>query len=124
MALVLIVDDEAPIADLLTELLEEYGHTVLQAENGVDALQLACQHHPALIITDVMMPIMDGHELLKAVRTDPELCATAVVLISAGATCFQATANILQANACLRKPFELSAVEDMLERLVPVQAVI
>jgi PAS domain S-box-containing protein/putative nucleotidyltransferase with HDIG domain len=79
----LIVDDHADARILLHDLLESRGHEVLQAEDGEAALGMARREHPDLVISDVLMPRMDGYELCRHIKTDPELSQTAFVFYSA-----------------------------------------
>ena len=60
MAVILVVDDEIGIANLLADVLSDEGHRVLVAVNGRDALKRAEEERPDLVITDYMMPVMDG----------------------------------------------------------------
>ena len=115
MANVLVVDDEPALLDLLTEVVTEAGHQVRRAGNGREAFALAQQDPPDLVISDVMMPLMSGTELLAALRADPVLADTPVVLISAGARPPSATTTEL--TVYLRKPFDLSIVEMLIARL-------
>lgn len=68
---VLVVDDERSIARLLTEVLENAGYRVLVAGGGRTALALARSERPALILTDYLMPGMDGVELVRRLRGSP-----------------------------------------------------
>ncbi len=78
---VLIADDDAVNREVLGELLKpEY--TVLLAKNGAQALERAARHQPDLILLDVMMPDMDGYEVLRRLRADPQLAHIAVIFIS------------------------------------------
>jgi len=117
-ATILVVDDDMPILDMLTEMLEECGHTALRAMNGKQALVLAQQHHPDIIITDVMMPIMDGYELVKAVRSVPSLARTAVVLASAGVAKLRPMAQSLHVDGYVQKPFSLCQIEALIETFI------
>jgi CheY-like chemotaxis protein len=66
--LILIVEDSLPQCVFLRRTLEKAGYEVAAATNGVEALDLLAHHAPALIISDVMMPLMDGHELCRQVK--------------------------------------------------------
>ncbi|WP_020653378.1 diguanylate cyclase [Massilia niastensis] len=78
---VLIADDDAVNRDVLGDLLKpEY--TVLLARNGVQTLERAMRHAPDLILLDVMMPDMDGYEVLRQLRADPQTAQIAVIFIS------------------------------------------
>jgi diguanylate cyclase (GGDEF)-like protein len=81
MQKVLVADDDAVNRDVLGELLKpEY--TVLLAKNGVQALERAARHLPDLILLDVMMPDMDGYEVLRRLRAEPLTEHIAVIFIS------------------------------------------
>ena len=83
--LVLVVDDNASIRDLHTRLLREQlaRCTVLEAENGLAALQILGRHRPDLVLLDLMMPEMDGFELLEAMRTDERTRDVPVIVLTA-----------------------------------------
>ncbi len=65
---ILIVDDEARIRDFVRMNLELEHYNVLEASNGLEALDVLREHLPDLVVLDVMMPEMDGFETLKAIR--------------------------------------------------------
>jgi DNA-binding response OmpR family regulator len=65
---ILIVDDEKEIRLLLQEFLEKHGYTVLAAEDGQQALQLAGEHLPDLVITDLLLPKEHGIEVMQAIK--------------------------------------------------------
>lgn len=114
MTTVLVVDDDIPILDLLTEMLEECGYQTLRACNGREAYEVACKARPHIIITDIMMPVMDGYELLKAVRNTPHLRRTRVILASAGISNLRAINDPIGADGYIQKPFSLNEVEQTL----------
>src|SRR5262249_17881456 len=118
---VLIIDDEAPIVDLLADIVEERGHMVVRASNGISGLVLARVAHPDLIISDVMMPLLDGYALLRALRSEPELAHIAVLLVSAGFPRGGQLQSNPPADAYLHKPFDITAVESILDQL-PLEA--
>ncbi|MEW6763032.1 MAG: diguanylate cyclase [Pseudomonadota bacterium] len=81
MQKVLVADDDAVNREVLGELLKpEY--TVLLAKNGAQTLERAARHQPDLILLDVLMPDMDGYEVLRRLRADPQLEHIAVIFIS------------------------------------------
>ena len=82
MAVVLVVDDEVGIANLLFDVLSDEGHRVLVAANGHEALKRAEEERPDLVITDFMMPVMDGGQLIRAMADEPDLKEVPVFLIS------------------------------------------
>jgi len=75
MAVILVVDDQPSNRDVLTTLLGYYGHRVLEAADGAEELSADTREQPDLIITDVLMPTMDGYELVSRLRQDPNLAA-------------------------------------------------
>jgi len=117
MATILIIDDEVSIVDLLVDIVEEKGHRAVSAADGAAGLTLAREVRPHLIISDVMMPLIDGYALLRALRSEPELAHTAVVLVSAGFPRGGEPQTNPRADAYLRKPFDIAAVEALLDQL-------
>src|SRR3954470_13406986 len=78
---VLIVDDDAGTRQILADLLKP-DYTVLLAKNGAQTLERAARHLPDLILLDVMMPDMDGYDVLRRLRADPLTEPIAVIFIS------------------------------------------
>lgn len=113
MATILVVDDEPPILALLRDLLEAEGHTVLAAHNGCDALALARAEHPDLVLSDVMMPIMDGVQLARMLRADAIMRELVVILMSAA---HPPDLALVGAAAFLAKPFDLDEVNRLIAR--------
>src|SRR5258708_2487351 len=83
MATILVVDDRYANREYLTTLLSYVGHRLLEASDGVEALQLARAEHPDLTITDLLMPRMDGYEFARQLRADPEVGQIPVVFYTA-----------------------------------------
>lgn len=116
--LVLIAEDEEPIAEALAFLVEDCGYTPLLASNGRQALELARARHPALVITDLMMPYLDGDELIRALRADAAVdqhAPPATILLSAAGLRRMKAAG---ADAILPKPFDLGELEKLLRRFL------
>ena len=82
MAVVLVVDDEVGIAHLLSDVLSDEGHRVILAANGHEGLKRAEEERPDLVITDFMMPVMDGAQLIKALRDHRDLKRVPIYLMS------------------------------------------
>ena len=80
---ILIVDDEPDIIEILQFNLENEGYKVFSAVNGKEALNLADQHIPHLIILDLMMPVMDGIEACERLRMDKKFNNTLIMFLSA-----------------------------------------
>ncbi|MCC2972179.1 EAL domain-containing protein [Massilia sp. IC2-476] len=83
MATILIVDDRPSNRAFLNALLGFTGHRLLEAHDGAQALALARRERPDLVITDLLMPIMDGYELVQQLRGDDELRGIRVIFFSA-----------------------------------------
>ncbi|MFG0683974.1 response regulator [Pseudomonas sp. WSY_20] len=82
MKTVLIVDDEYLIADILGFALEDEGYAIEKASNGQKALEVLNRVQVQLVITDYMMPVLNGQELVRAMRADPALQTLPVILMS------------------------------------------
>jgi CheY-like chemotaxis protein len=83
MATLVVVDDESLVTDFLTFLLEGEGYAVHAASNGKEALELINRVRPALVVTDLMMPVMSGLELAGALRRSSDFGRLPIVLCSA-----------------------------------------
>jgi CheY-like chemotaxis protein len=83
MANILIAEDERDIRELITFTLTFAGHKITQAANGEEAVQLAQEIKPDLILTDVRMPKMTGYEVCKTLRGLPDTANTPIVILSA-----------------------------------------
>lgn len=116
MAKVLVVDDEKPIVDLISDLIEDSGHQALKAYNGRDALEIARREMPVLIISDLMMPLLDGFDLLTAVRTESSLKNTIFVMMSA-AFVNDVMRRDPKADQYLAKPFDLDTIDGLISKL-------
>jgi CheY-like chemotaxis protein len=80
--LILVVDDEAAIVRLAIRAIKGLGYGVLWTDNGADALDLIKAHRPDLVLTDVLMPRVDGRELCRQIKHDPVLRTTKVIIMT------------------------------------------
>ena len=80
---VLVVEDERDLRDTVAEVLECEGYHVAKAADGLEALQLARATPPCLILLDLMMPVMNGWQVMEALGGDRRLSSTPVVIVSA-----------------------------------------
>ncbi len=83
MAKILLVDDEPLLRLMLSDVLEEAGHTVLTADSGAAAIDLARKDPPDCILLDIIMPGLDGYETCDALKDDTALARIPVLLVSA-----------------------------------------
>lgn len=117
--LVLIVEDEAPIAEALSLIVADAGYSPLVARHGAEALEMARARRPALVLTDLMMPRLDGIGLIAALHKDVATngagSAPPIVLMTAANLQLAHSAG---ADAVLRKPFDIAEVEELLHRFL------
>ncbi|MHC5598306.1 MAG: ATP-binding protein [Nostoc sp.] len=114
---VLVVDDRWENRSVLVSLLEPLGFVVIDVSNGREGLAKANEIHPDLIITDLMMPEMNGYEMLRELRQIPEL--KDIPAIASSASVFESNQNesiTAGANAFLPKPVEAPALLKLLEK--------
>ena len=116
---ILVVDDEPNIVQTLKDRLEMNEYTVVTACNGNEGLRIAEQELPDLILLDVIMPIMDGHEMLEALRGQDWGEDISVIMLTARSQ----THDIERARACkiddyIIKPFDLSELLEKIESIV------
>jgi CheY-like chemotaxis protein len=93
-----VVDDEPDMRFLFRHFLETAGHEVVEANDGGAALQSVHESPPDLVITDIMMPVMGGLELIGRLRSDPATAAIPIVVVSGD------TQLAVAADAALAKP--------------------
>jgi len=105
--LILVADDEPDIVTIVEMILRSQGYDVLKAANGLEALELAERHNPDLILLDIMMPDMDGWEVLRLLHVDPSTAEIPVAMISAK-TGSRAKITSMQEGAVdyITKPFD------------------
>jgi len=82
-ARILIIEDNPANLELMTYLLSTFGHTVLAAANGQQGLEAARREHPDLIICDVQLPDIDGFEVARWLKSNPDLRTTPLVAVTA-----------------------------------------
>jgi CheY-like chemotaxis protein len=117
MAVVLVVDDEVGIANLLSDVLSDEGHRVIVAANGHEGLKRAEEERPDLVITDFMMPVMDGAQLIEALADHPDLKGVPIYLMSSAPEA--AIRDRCSGYALfIRKPFRIYDVVDLVARVV------
>jgi two-component system response regulator VicR len=117
MATILVVDDEYLIADILCFALEDEGFMVVTASNGRKGLEVLNREQPALIITDFMMPVMDGLEFATAVRALPSANHLPIILMS-GAQAHIGMQRSDLFDAVLPKPFDINLIIAEVKRLL------
>ncbi|WP_224367150.1 response regulator [Hyalangium versicolor] len=117
MKTVLIVDDELDIVEALKAILEEERYKVVTCSNGREALQGLSETPPDLAIIDIMMPVMNGYETLKAIRQRPELQKLPVLMMSAIPPTMKSKDYAWA--GFLKKPFSLNELLKHVHQLAP-----
>jgi flagellar protein FlaH len=112
MTKALVVDDDPKIRALLVDSLVDAGYEVIQAENGSEAFKQAVQNLPEIILLDVMMPGMDGFEVLRKLRKNPSTEFTPIVMLTAvPAIEGEEEARSLGVSHYMTKPFDPETLE-------------
>ena len=106
MKRVLIAEDEPSIVLSLEFLFGEAGYEVFTATNGADALELARERKPDLLVLDIMLPVVNGFEVCRTVRANTELASMRILMLTARGREREAARGLaLGANAYMTKPF-------------------
>ncbi len=122
----LIVDDEMHIRLLLEQTLEEleddFGVEVLSAGDGEEGLSIIREQRPGLVFLDVMMPKMNGYDVCRQVKNDPELKDVAIVLLTAKGQEIDKTQG-LDAGACqyMTKPFDPDEILEIAQNILELR---
>ena len=114
MTKILVVDDEPGIRDLLVEVLQDEGYTAAAAHNGQEALESLATERPALVLLDIMMPILDGRQVLRQMRERPDWRDIPIIIMTAGIFTYDDAPNL----ASLPKPFNLDQLLTTIDRLL------
>ena len=99
LARILVVDDEPGLRFLLRHVLEKAGHEVSDAQDGGVALEAIRRSPPDLVVTDIMMPVMDGAELIRRMRADPATSGIPILAVTGDSH------RAAGADAVLAKPY-------------------
>jgi len=120
MKRVLVVDDKASSRELIRAVLESSGYEVREAGDGCEAVQIANQIKPDLILLDLQMPNLDGYGALKIIRSDPRFADLPVVALTASAMRGDREKALSAGfTGYISKPVKLSLLRTELARLLP-----
>ena len=112
---ILIVDDDMELSDGIRAVLENHGHKVMQARDGQQGKHMVYQHHPDLVILDMMMPRMGGYPVLEHFRGKTD--APPIIMITANeGSRHKAYAEYLGVVDYVRKPFAMERLLESVER--------
>jgi len=117
---VLVVDDEFGTVEVLVAALEDAGYRVLTAANGRRALERLEENKPDLVVSDFMMPLMDGAALVRAIRSNPQFRDIPVIMMSAAPET-ALRKHVDGYEAFLRKPFRVPALLELIASLLNPQ---
>jgi CheY-like chemotaxis protein len=119
MKTVLVADDNEANRELVAVILQRQGYDVMEAANGREAIALAKEHSPDLVLLDIHMPEMDGYQAVEALRAAEASRHIPVVALTASAMAGDAEEALSRGfTAYLAKPYEISAVVALVKRLV------
>ena len=116
---ILVAEDDKDVAMLITQMLKNAGYNSNWAENGKIALEMIAENEPEMVITDIMMPEMDGLELIKAIRNDENTSHMPIIVVSARDENSDRLAGLdAGAEVYLGKPFIPDELLMMVRRLL------
>lgn len=108
---ILVVDDEPDIVELISYNLEQHGHSVLNASDGAQALQLAKSRLPDLVVLDVMMPQVNGIEVARRLRAQTETASMPIIMLTAKAQeAHELEGLVAGADDYITKPFSMQVL--------------
>ena len=116
---VLIVDDDPSIRFMLRLIFERAGYEVLEAEHGRAALERLKESRPDVVVTDLMMPVMDGLRLIRRLRSQPDTSTIPIVVVSANPGGAEAART---ADAAVPKPFLPAELVETVDALIKTEA--
>jgi DNA-binding response OmpR family regulator len=127
MSTILVIEDDSVVRENLDEILSFKGYNVISSENGQQGLSMAKKRNPDLIISDIMMPEMDGYDLVKTMREDYALQDIPVILLTAKTMKDSKIRGLeIGADDYITKPFEskelLARVSNLIERRKQIKA--
>src|SRR5579862_9995103 len=116
---ILIADDDPVIQKLLAVNFEMEGYRVVTASDGAEALERVASDHPDLAVLDVMMPRVDGLDVVRALRADPATCTMPVILLSAKAQAVDINRGLEAGDDMyVTKPFDPAELLDKAAALI------
>jgi DNA-binding response OmpR family regulator len=120
---VLIVDDEPHIVLSLDFLLKREGYETASAADGDEALSMVRQLRPDIVLLDIMMPVRNGYEVCQAIKSDPEVCDTPVIMLSAKGQEVEVFKGLeLGASGYVTKPFGNAEILDVVRAVVDTRS--
>jgi len=116
---ILIVDDDDDMVSLMKLVLEQYSYNIMQASTGEEALSIARNYNPDVIILDIMLPKMHGFSVCHIIKNDEELNHVKILMISAKSFDVDKRRALASgADAYMTKPFDLNELTDKVKELL------
>jgi DNA-binding response OmpR family regulator len=116
---ILVADDDPQILSMVAMRLGSRGYTVLEARDGAEAMKMARDERPDLVVLDVMMPQMNGWEVARALRQDPQLRGVGIVMLTAiGEHINELTSPLYGADEYIDKPFDFNDLEKKVAQVI------
>ena len=104
---ILVIDDDQPVRELIACMLLRRGLQVIQADSGEKGIDLALTANPALILSDIRMPNMDGFTVIDYLQRDPETVNIPLILMTGWSDCLNAASQLKRGVTVLQKPFDI-----------------
>ena len=121
MTKILVVEDERRIRELLVDILLDSEYDVIEAADGCEGLEKAFSQHPGIMLLDVMMPGIDGFQVLEKLKDDPAVQSIAVIMVTAkGQETDVVKAKEMGAIGYICKPWESDEVEAQVKEVESV----
>lgn len=117
-----MVDDHRSVRDMIRMLLESEGYEVVEAGDGREAISVAGQERPDLMVLDLMMPEVNGEKVIQELWGKPEFGGLPVVVVSAKEEALEGCINLLGADNVFSKPFEPTRLLDRIDQLMGRQS--
>lgn len=116
---ILVADDDSNMLFMVSEILARQGYEVFQAVNGDQALKDARSLHPDLMVLDIMMPVIDGIEVCRRVKTAPETSDIKVIMLTAKTSGKDLEAGMAAgADHYMTKPFKIAELSGKIKELI------
>ncbi len=119
--LVLVVEDEPDIQRVAAHVVTTLGYGMVMATNGAEGLELARRYKPDLVLSDALLPKMDGRDLCRTIKTDPDLAGIKVVVMTALYTSAKHHSDafrVFRVDDYLAKPVDVERLRAVLQRLL------
>jgi two-component system cell cycle response regulator DivK len=113
---VLVVEDHADIRKMMTIFLKLNGYEVVEARDGYEAVEVALEQSPDLILMDLAMPVLDGVYSARAMRDNEELADVPILCVTAYSDFYREKAKAAGCNAVLEKPINFEKLDNLIQQ--------